>query len=604
MVHIDIGSSNNSRRVETTPTPMFSIELTAATATRAQRQQSMRFFCSARFLAKGVLTGCLFIALGACAMLSTQRIDRESEHISDQIYELLAADLSLHYGDKEQSLEHYYKAALLSNDIQVYRATIAIAVSSNAYRKAADIAERWYRSDADNLELNGILALIYIELKNYRRALTHIEFALSQDLSVIDKQAFVQMFTMRSVDDSMAVINELEKFALDKTYILLLRAYVTFFYGSYEQALEAIARALLLTPKLDKAILLKADILFALNKNQAGLDWLASQAALHQDSFNIQAKAATIFQHYGHEVPAARFYQTAYQLNSDDVTFTLEFALFNLTNKQFARAADLLDRYRSLGGDAEATTYYRGLLAERRGDLDAALNYYQAVSSDAIRQDAVVQIAKIYQSQGKLELAKEQFDRIRAHSRGPDEKVQLYIVQADAMKEAGLAEQALQLYDEALQQHPDSSSLMYSRGMLALKLDQFETFEQDMKRIIQSEPNNWHALNALGYTLADRNMQLQDARTYIRRAYQLNPTEPAILDSMGWIEFRLNNLELARYYVQKAASMTRHAEILGHLVEIFWMQQKQQQALELMDDALKEFPNDEYLLRLHRQLVQ
>lgn len=559
---------------------------------------------NSRLLISTVLISVALVYLNACASLTASRVDHQSDQISNQIYELLAGDISLQYGDKEQSLEHYYNAALLTDDVEVYRATIAIAVSSNAYRKAADIAERWYRFDPNNLELNGILALIYIELKNYRRALHHIEFSLSQDLSLTDKQSFVQMFSVRSFEESIEIIDKLESFASDKTYILLLRAYVTFYYGQYEQAFVAIEQVLLSAPALDEAILLKAEMLFALNKNQAGLDWLGNQANLYQGSFKIQSKTATAFQHYGHQVPAETFYQTAYQLNPNNSDFVLEFALFSLTSAQFERAHNLLERYRALGGDAEATTYYQGLLAEKQGDWDTALIYYQAVSSDAIRQDAVVQIAKIYQSQGKVELAREQFDKIRASSDDDDEKIQLYITQADAMKEAGLAEQALALYDEALQNHSGSASLLYSRGMLALELNQFERFTQDMKSIIQSDPNNWHALNALGYTLADRNIQLDDARSYIQRAYQLNPTEPAILDSMGWVEFRLNNLELAMSYVQKAASIIRHAEILGHLVEILWVQQKQEEAIQLINDALEEFPDDEYLLRLHSQLVQ
>ena len=529
-------------------------------------------------------------------------VERETKLLSDQFYELLTAEIAIQYRNKEQSLDHYYKAALLTRDAEVYRSAIALAVSIEDYQKAKTLAEHWYAADPKNMELNKVLALIYLQTEDYNDALRYIEVLLTSETE-LDTRKILPILGHIELDKSREVLEKLEQAVPANAAVHWLKAYLNFYYGDYQKALNMIDQALIYNPNLAKAIALKADILFALNEDTAALEWVSRQAMLHPQSFLLQAKAALNLKNYGHIIPAQKFFKAAYDLNSDQATFVLQYAIFNIGEDRLDSAERLLTRYSELGGDEQIATYYKATLAEKRGDLQTAINYFRAVKLDNLRSEVMLNIAKIYQIQGLFEKANEQFEALREFSEDADEQIRYYIAQTTAMREGGFKDRAMRLYDEAIERYPNSLSLLYSRGMLRLEMEQFNLFEQDMGRVIELDGDNWQALNALGYTLADLNRRLDSAAIYILRAYEINPTEPAVIDSMGWLQFRLNNLELAESYIQRAASMFHDSEILGHWVEILWSMQKKAEAMELLKDALIDFPESDYLMRLYEQIM-
>ena len=122
--------------------------------------------------------------------------------------------------------------------------------------------------------------------------------------------------------------------------------------------------------------------------------------------------------------------------------------------------------------------------------------------------------------------------------------------------------------------------------------------------ILSEDPDNALALNALGYTLADHNFRIDEALEYIKRALEIRPDDPAVIDSMGWVQFRLGNYEQAEQYLRKAYRLLEDAEIGGHLVELFWAQGDYQGAQKMMQEVLERFPDEEYLLELQRKFQQ
>ena len=469
-------------------------------------------------------------------------------------------------------------------------------------KKAKVLAEHWYRSDSENMELNQVMVLIYLQTEDYTEALRHIEILLAHE-SEFDGRQVLPILGSIEFEKSKEVLEKLEQAVPEHAAVYWLKAYLNFYYGRYEDALPLIEQTLKYNSNLIKAIALKADILFALSEDTAALEWLDKQAMLHPQNFLLQAKAALSLRNYGHIIPAHKFFQAAYSLNPDQEAFVLQYAIFNIDEHNLSSAERLLARYLELGGNAEIVTYYKASLAEQRGDLQAAINHYRAVKLENLRPETTLNIAKIYQTQGLFEKANEYFEALRELNESEDEQIRYYIAQTTALREGGFKDRAMRLYDEALERYPDSLSLLYSRGMLRLEMEQFNLFEQDMKRVIELDEDNWQALNALGYTLADLNRQLDYASDYIRRAYEINPTEPAVIDSMGWLEFRLNNLELAESYIQKAASIFHDSEILGHWVEILWSMQRETQAMQVLNKALIDFPESDYLLRLYQKLA-
>ena len=535
----------------------------------------------------------------SCAAMGN--LERETKLLSDQFYELLAAEVAIQLDDKQQSLEHYYKAALLTEDREIHRSAIALSVNVGDYQKAKELAERWYREDSENIELNRIMVLIYLQSEDYLKAMQHIQVLLTHKVG-FDSQQMLPLLATIKFEKGQEILDKLEQATSEHAAIHWLRAYLSFYYGRYENALTQIEQALASNPDLITAITLKADILFAMSRNSDALEWLTEQAISHPQSFFLQAKVALALQNYGHTIPAQKFYQAAYRLDSTEADFVLQYAIFKIDANDLDMAKQLLLRYAELSGNADIVNYYTALLAEKDGDMQTAIAYYQAVKLENLRVEAKLNIAKIYQTQGRFDKSDQQFQALREFSESEAERIRYYIVQTTALRKGGFNERAMQLYNQALTQYPDSLSLLYSRGMLGLEMELFDLFEQDLRRVIELDENNWQALNALGYTLIDHNRQIEAAKDYIYRAYELNPTEPAIIDSMGWLHFRLNNLELAEFYIRKAAAIYHDAEILGHWVEILISMQKRDQAIRLLNEALIDFPESDYLLRLHHHI--
>ena len=126
--------------------------------------------------------------------------------------------------------------------------------------------------------------------------------------------------------------------------------------------------------------------------------------------------------------------------------------------------------------------------------------------------------------------------------------------------------------------------------------------EQDLRKIIEANPDSGHALNALGYTLADRTDRYQEAYDYLQRAIALLPNDPAVLDSMGWIKYRLGDYEESLDYLRRAYKLNTDPEIASHLSEVLWISDQREEARDIWQRAIEQAPDNEYLLDVKERL--
>ncbi len=176
------------------------------------------------------------------------------------------------------------------------------------------------------------------------------------------------------------------------------------------------------------------------------------------------------------------------------------------------------------------------------------------------------------------------------------ERIQLLQTEAQIMKDAGQTLEAFVLLQLALSEYPDSSELLYDFAMLAEMQKQYPEMEGALKQLIQMMPNNALAYNALGYSYADRNIELQSAQKLIEAANQLSPNDPYILDSLGWVKFRLNKLPEAEQFLRSSFALRQDVDVTVHLAEVLWAQDKKTEAIQLFNDARKK-DNNNALLR-------
>ncbi len=181
--------------------------------------------------------------------------------------------------------------------------------------------------------------------------------------------------------------------------------------------------------------------------------------------------------------------------------------------------------------------------------------------------------------------------------------MRIYITKGELLRGARRYEQAMEVFNTALEIVPGNSDLLYARALVAERLGRIDLLEADIRTILKTEPDNAHALNALGFTLADQTTRYEEAYGYLKRAIEIMPDDAAIIDSWGWVHYRLGEYEKAISLLRKALSRFDDAEIAAHLGEVLWVSGNQQEAREVWQRALKKSPEDPKLLEVMQRLI-
>ena len=194
-------------------------------------------------------------------------------------------------------------------------------------------------------------------------------------------------------------------------------------------------------------------------------------------------------------------------------------------------------------------------------------------------------------------------DEMLKGSQSDGSLVRIYITKGEMLRSARRYPQAMEVFNTALEIVPGNSDLLYARALVAEKLGRIDLLESDIRTILKTEPDNAHALNALGFTLADQTDRYEEAYGYLKRAIEIMPDDAAIIDSWGWVHYRLGDYEKAIDLLRKALSRFDDAEISAHLGEVLWVSGEQQEAREVWQRALKKSPADPILLRVMQRFI-
>ena len=242
--------------------------------------------------------------------------------------------------------------------------------------------------------------------------------------------------------------------------------------------------------------------------------------------------------------------------------------------------------------------------AEQRGDYAAAEGWLAKVDDPRRALEVQARRASILARQGQLAQARELIRRAPERS-AEDQRAKL-VAEAGVLREVKHWREAFEVLGEANQRFADDADLMYEQAMMAEKIDRLDEMERLLRRVIEIKPDNAHAHNALGYSLADRSQRLPEARVLIQRALELSPGDPFITDSLGWVEFRLGNHAEALRLLQRAYAARPDPEIGAHLGEVLWALGQRDEARRIWLEARgRDAANDvlrETLARLRVEL--
>lgn len=499
----------------------------------------------------------------AAAALPERRIP------DDSVFALLLAEFAIRRRHYDVALEQYEEQAPLLRDpaVSAHATRLAQYLQDDAAALAA--AELWAELDPGSVEANNIAA-------NYLARSGRPNAALPYLVNVERLQpganfpiliaSFAQL-PQAEKDELAASLAALEGEFPNSADLALAQALLLAEQGERDRALARLDSVLDREPAQPQALLLEAKLLL-----EAGSDtpYARMEQALldNPDDKLLRMRFARLLAAYDLAAARKQFEILSAQAPGDaDLLFSL--ALINRELGDPLAANAYLRQVIGLDERVGEANYYLGRIAEERGEVDAAIEHYRQVDDGREFMSATSRVAHMLVEAGAIERAGAWFDAQR--KRVPERREQLYNLEADILSNASANDAALALLDRAVAETPESSSLRYTRAMLFEQAGDLAAMESELRRILEREPDNATALNALGYTLANRTTRLEEARALIERALSLEPDEPAILDSMGWVLYRTGRYDEALTYLTRAYAEFPDPEVAAHLGEVLWV---------------------------------
>lgn len=553
----------------------------------------------------------MILSLGACAALpppqtqpgpgaatpAVQSITGPG-FTEEVLYKLLLAEIAGQRGRLDIAVANYRDAALLTRDLKVIERAARVAVYARDNEAAEQIAKLWVELDPDNIDAHQVLAAVDIRAGDNDGALKHLEHILASGEGDLEHKLWMIASMLTREQDQAAALAVMERL-LDKRHdnveMLYAYAHIAARLGDLDRSKTLLERVLELEPQNANAAMSYVSVLQRLDESEAALHWLADRVDRYVNDFSLRLLYARMLTDARRFDDARRQFEIlAVQApNNSDVLYAL--GLLYLQANRLDDAAGYFQRLAKLDDRTYEARYYLGRIAEEKGDFAAASDWYIAVEQGDNYFDAQVRLALLLAKRGSVEEALEHLRDIEAKTQ--EQKNLLIQAQGEILTDQKRYEEAMAIYDAALKDNFDID-LLYTRAMLAEKMDRLDVLESDLRRILEKEPDHAQALNALGYTLADRNTRLEEAYALIKRALELSPEDFYILDSMGWVLYRMGRLEEAVGYLRKALAIRNDPEVAAHLGEVLWVMGDREAARQVWETALKAAPDDERLLKV------
>jgi tetratricopeptide (TPR) repeat protein len=513
---------------------------------------------------------------------------------SEAMFDFLVAEFSAQRGDFQSALAIQMRMARELRDPQLARRAVELAVRSRAYGPALEGASLLFELDPDSALAREIIAALLAnegDLANARDKL-----ALILDKHADRGRMLTQLshlfgkFNDKSavLEATRAIVSRYPETA-ESRYALGVAALVA---GRFDESARETDAALRLRPGWEQAAILKGQ---GLRKDSAAsvIAFYESFVKEHPASYEVRMQLGRELAGERRLADARAQFREAEKLAKGDSQPAYAIGLLSLQLEDFREAQVAFTR--SLRqGHREAAAIYLGLgqAAEGMKSLDEAIEWYQKVESgDWVR--AQIKIAQIMSRQQGVKAGRDYLRGIE--TRSEEDRIQVIQVEASLLREAKAWKETYEVLTRGVLQYPESFELLYDRAMAAERVDRIDVLEADLKRVIQMKPDYAHAYNALGYTLAEKTDRLQEARELIEKAYKLSPDDPFILDSLGWVHYRLGNVDTAVKHLQRAYGMRPDPEIAAHLGEVLWKVGQKDEARKVWSAALTDNPNHETL---------
>ena len=517
------------------------------------------------------------------------------------LYQFLLAEMAAQRGQFALSAGAYLDLATSTRDPRIVRRAAEVAFHARQYDSALEAARLWLSLEPDSQQARQMLSTLLLASGRIGELAGSLARDLAAEAPRVGDALIRMVRAFTRYPDKLAVqrlFDQLTQPYLGLAEAHLVRAQAAVGAGDASRARSEIDRTLELRPAWELAALFKAELL---PKGAAQLDFLKAWLAANPDGLDVRLGYARGLVSEKRYEDARIEFRRLLSASPDNPDMLYAVGILSLQVNDTAEAEQHLKRFVEIGrGDLDPARFYLGQMADQAGRFEEALRWYDLVAAGEHAMPAKVRAAQVLLRQNKLDEARERLAAARATTPGDS---RLVVAEAQLLRDAGRHAEAFAFLAKALEVQPDQPELLYETALTAEKLGYVDVMERHLLRLIALKPDSAQAYNALGYSLADRNLRIDEAAQMIDKALSLTPDDPFILDSKGWVLFRQGKPVLALEALQKAYAQKPDAEIAAHIGEVLWALGRSGEALAVWREAAKAHPTNEVLAATIKRFV-
>jgi len=510
---------------------------------------------------------------------------------------LLFAELAQNQNQPALASQNFLSLALAFQDPVLAKKAAYLAMRIGHYRLTLQSVTLWAQLQPKDLFPQILASLLLLNTKtktNIQPYLTNIFNIQHQQPRLTILMINNRLTTLASKNRLLVNLQILYQKLKNDPQLFFSQSLVAVDLNYTDLALSAINKALGLQPKWIEAIGLKAQILLAKQQKQQAINYLAAQMQLQPHQSSLRTVYAFVLLQAGNLTAAKQQYQQLLTTKQRGNAL-IKLGVIAYRQKETETANNYFQQAIKMAKYTNEARYLLGDIASTGNAPQKAQRLYLSVSHGPFYFSARIKAAFIMANNSYATKA-----LLLLNQMNPSTPLQiklLALAKAQILFNAKRFFEVMTTLETGLGLLPNDVELLYMRGLVAAKLGKFHRMEQDLKEVIRQQPSNALALNALGYALADKTNRYQEALSYISRSLKIKPNNPLIIDSMGWVQYRLGHYKKSLYYLERAQALSDDSEIAMHLGEVLWISGDHHKAKLVWQNALQKNPGNQDIIQ-------
>jgi tetratricopeptide (TPR) repeat protein len=520
------------------------------------------------------------------------------------LYDMLLGEIAQQRGDYALAAKTYLELARRTGDPRAARRAVEVANQGRLQDVALDAAKTWYELEPQSPAALSVVASLLVNARKVDEAQPYLQKLL--DAEGVDlERGYLQLNRLLAGNpDKAANLRVVRNLAARHPQLApahLAIAQAASAANNDSLALSETRRAAELKPDWEGPAIFEAQLLQKKSTADAAKR-LGQFVEKNPTSRNGRLAYARALMADKRVSDARKQYEALLAANPNDPDLLYTIGILAFQGKDYAVAEDNMKRLLALPDyrDPDAARFFLGQIAEDQKQWPRAIQWYEAIQDGEHALPARLRTANAIAKQGKLDAAREYLHKTAEDH--PGQEVQFTVAEAQLLRDANRTPDAYKLLSEALKEDPEQPELLYDFALTAEKLEKFDVLERNLRKLIEVKPDHAHAYNALGYSFAERNTRLGEARKLVEKAMELAPDDFFIIDSMGWVQYREGDLKGAAQTLRRAYDGRPDAEIGAHLGEVLWVMGERTEANRVWQESLKSAPDNETLLKTIKRL--